>query len=156
MSFLLLLSPLQPCPDLIDAPNHGHDEDGHGRHQPKESHGVVEVILPRVIAKGGKDDERHLVHQMVNDGEPLHAQGQADEMAIGLVLNHLAGLFGSFHHRLVNLRQLPLLAVFLRQFLDVAFQGRKKAANGEKGGYKRSVCSKENGALERNQLTLGQ
>ena len=87
-----LLFSLQPRPDLIDAPYHRHDENGHGRHQPrlrlsesrailasalpsvsrldrrsKESHGVVEVILPRVIAEDGKDDERHFVHQMVND-----------------------------------------------------------------------------------------
>ena len=71
--FRLFLFPLQPCPDLIDAPYHGHDEDGHGRHQPKEGHGVVEVILPRVVAEDGENDERHLVHQMVGDGESLHA-----------------------------------------------------------------------------------
>jgi len=102
MRYLLLpdakeLNPLYPCPNLIDTPNHRHDKDGHGCHQPrlrlsesramlasalpsvsrldrrsKESHGVVEVILPRVVAEDGENDERHFVHQMVNNGEPLH------------------------------------------------------------------------------------
>ncbi len=40
---------------------------------------------------------------------------------ISSVLNHLTGLFGTLHHRLVNLRQLPLLTILHRQFLDVAF-----------------------------------
>jgi len=52
----------------------------------KEGHGVVEVVLPRVIAEDGEHHQCHLVHQMVNDGEPLHARGQADEMALGLLL----------------------------------------------------------------------
>ena len=33
----------------------------------KESHGVVELVLSGIIAEDGEDDERHLVHQMVND-----------------------------------------------------------------------------------------
>ena len=46
------------------APYHRHDENGHGRHQPKESHGVVEVILPCVVAEDGENDERpyYLTH----------------------------------------------------------------------------------------------
>ena len=40
---------------------------------------------------------------------------------ISSVLNHLTGLFGTLHHRLVNLRQLPLLTILHRQYLDVAF-----------------------------------
>ena len=30
-----------------------------------ENHGIIEVVLPRVIAEDGEDDECHLVHQML-------------------------------------------------------------------------------------------
>ena len=78
-------------------------------------------MLPGVIAENSKDDQRHLVQKMVNDGEPLHAQGQADEMAVGLLLDVRAGLVTARHHRLVDFRQLPLFTLLLRQLLDIAF-----------------------------------
>lgn len=44
------------------------------------------MVFSSVIAENSKDYQRHIVHQMVNDGKPLHARGQSDEMALGLVL----------------------------------------------------------------------
>ena len=61
---------------FVDSPYHRQYGDRHGRHQPKEQDFVIQVVLPRVIAKNCKYHQCHLVHQMVNDGEPLHAKSE--------------------------------------------------------------------------------
>ena len=48
------------------------------------------MVLACVIAKDWKDDQCHLVGQMIGNGEPLHARGQADEVLLGFGLDILA------------------------------------------------------------------
>ena len=48
------------------------------------------MILACVIGKDWKDDQGHLVGQMIDHGEPLHARGQTDEVLLGFGLDILA------------------------------------------------------------------
>jgi len=77
------------------------------------------MVLACVIAKDWKDDQCHLVGQMIGNGEPLHARGQADEMLLSFGLNVIASFVCTFHLRLVNLRECPLLTLSLVQIVDV-------------------------------------
>ena len=87
-----LLFPVHPNHQLIDAPNHRYYENGHACQQPEEDKIVIQVVFPGVIAEDSENYQRHLVQQMVLDGEPLHARDESGEMAVGLLLYILAGL----------------------------------------------------------------
>ena len=92
----LLLSALQVRCQFIDAPDGRQDKDRHKSHRPKEHHSVVEVVLASVIAKDWKNNQCHLIGQMVSNGEPLHARGQTDEVHLGIGLDILADSLATF------------------------------------------------------------
>ena len=64
-----LLFPVHPNHQLIDAPNHRYYENGHACQQPEEDKIVIQVVFPGVIAEDSENYQRHLVQQMVLDGD---------------------------------------------------------------------------------------